>query len=584
MHSGRAMKVWCLPILLAVPRLASAGEAPVTVASEPSSYEKETLRVAVARLGAAIDNAPAGKTIEAIEIVSIDPIEERDPLPTALNAVHATTRRYVLAREVLVHSGEVWRQALVDETARNLRRLPQLSVVLVTALVGSAPDRVRLLVVTKDVWSLFVDFDFAVSAGGLERLVLKPREINVAGTQTTAFARFVLEPATWALGAGFIVPRFEGRRLALSGDLNAILNRSSGSLEGTHGTLAVTRPLFSTQTSWAWLTGVTWRDEIARRYTNARVAEVIPGVPWMYRLQQFSQQAAATKSFGWRFKRDVTFGAEITHRAYRAFDDALTPFLPRGERRVGPYAEVREYSTDFLRVIDLDTLGLQEDVILGHEVSLRVYPVTTALGSSRTFLGVRAGAQYTLPLGDGYVRASVVSITESERSRLADASLEASLRIASPRFRIGRLIFDATVLDRYRNHLRTFSLLGGEGRLRGYPTRALMGSDLVAMNLELRTRSFDLASVQTGGVLFYDLGDAFEGFSNLRPKHAIGAGLRFVLPQIDRSVIRFDVAFPMTAGVGAVSTFVSFEHAFTARNIAPPAASTSPLIGGALGY
>jgi len=83
------------------------------------------------------------------------------------------------------------------------------------------------------------------------------------------------------------------------------------------------------------------------------------------------------------------------------------------DTRVGPFAQWRSYTTNFLRVLDFETLALQEDYRLGHDVWVRVYPVAAALGSSRTFFGTYAAAQYTLRIGrDGLARAGLESTTE----------------------------------------------------------------------------------------------------------------------------------------------------------------------------
>lgn len=557
-------------------RSAAAEEAPITVGGGESRYERTILAEAVESVGGQLETSPEGKTIEEVVIVTLDPIEPRDPLPAALNAAHVRSQRYVIAREVLVQRGEPYRQALVDETARNLRRLPQLSVVLCVPLRGSRADRVRLLVVTKDVWSLFVDFEFTVTNGGLEKLILKPRETNVAGRHLTAYARFQWEPATYALGGGYIVPRLDGQRLALAVDGNVIVNRETQQPEGSYGTFSATRPLFSTHAEWGWLTGVSYRDEVFRRYTNAAVAK-IGDVPWQYHARAFSQQLALTRSWGWRSKHDVTAGFELTHREYSSAHAVVAAVMPTGERRVGPYAQWHAYSSDFLRTHDLETLGLQEDVRLGHELWVQAYPVLADLGSSRTFLGVRAAAQYTLPLGDGLTRASVTSMTEAERARLSDASIEARLRVVTPRIGVGRLVFDGMLLNRYRNHLGALSFVGGEGRLRGYPTRALAGSDVLAFNTEYRSRPFELASMQLGVGLFYDVADAFDGASTLHPHHAVGAGLRAVLPQLDRSVLRVDLALPLAGG--SPSLFIGFNHAFPLASVGPEPPSPNPTIG-----
>src|SRR5262249_2062677 len=154
--------------------------------------------------------------------------------------------------------------------------------------------------------------------------------------------------------------------------------------------------------------------------------------------------------------------------------------------------------TTFMRVLDLETLALQEDVRLGHDVWLKIYPITHALGSSRTFLGTYAAAQYTVPLGDGLARLGVETVNEAESARLADASVNVHLRIVTPRLGFGRFVFDSDVINRYRNYLNQRSYLGGDSRLRGYPTAFLVGKDVVSSNFEYRSRPIQILSCQVG--------------------------------------------------------------------------------------
>ena len=112
------------------------------------------------------------------------------------------------------------------------------------------------------------------------------------------------------------------------------------------------------------------------------------------------------------------------------------------------------------------------------------------------------------------------------------------------------------------------------------------------MNLEYRSRPIELASVHLGAAAFYDVGDAFDGFDNLHPKHAVGVGLRALFPQIDRVVLRLDVGFPIVSGalppgVSPASFFLAFHQAFALDGIGGPvvsgATSATPAVGGALG-
>jgi hypothetical protein len=569
--------------LLVCAARATAQETPISATFAYSPYELDAVGAAEAALGTRMDPAPEGKTIERIDTVRLDPIEERDPLPRVLDAVHTTTKEDVLLHEVLAKPGERWSTFAADETARNLRTISQLSLVLVVPMRGSAPDRVRLVVITKDVWSLYPDFDLAVTPGGLENLLLEPKETNLAGRQQTLLGRLVLQPRSWSVGAGYVAPRLAGRWLVFTADGNVIVNRASGAPEGSFGTASIARPLYSTHTEWAWSAGVTWRDEVYRRYTNAQVATFEGDLPWEWRARKIDEQASATRSFGWARKLDVTIGADASREAYRvpdasAYDTALVgrftaAAVPTGETRIGPFAQLRAYTTDFVRILDFETLGLQEDYRLGHDVVVRAYPVLAALGSSRDLFGVRAAAAYTVPLGDGLARAWVDMTTEAETKRISDASVAGELRVVSPRTGLGRVVFSATATNRFRNYLNRTSTVGGDDRLRGYPTRYFVGKDVAATNLEFRTRPVELASCQFGGAAFYDVAGAFDGFDHVQAGHTVGVGLRAVFPQIERVVLRADVGFPIGAlppGVAPASFFLTFGQAFRMAGIPAP--------------
>ncbi len=555
----------------------TASAEPTSLTGTYSAYEEGAIRAAEARLGRRRDPSPEGKTIERIDFVRLDPIEPRDPLPVALDVLHSTSREHVVRRNLLVAEGQPWRGVLVDESARNLRKLRQLSVVVCVPVTGSTPDRVQLLVITKDVWSLYVDFDLAMTSGGLESLTLEPKETNIAGLHHAALARFVLEPRTMTLGATYEIPRVEGRWLSVAVDANAVVNRDDGAIEGGYGSAKVQRPLFSSRTDWAWSTGTTFANRVRRRYVNAEVASFTPPdggtpIPWSWRERSVVQNGKLTRSFGWAAKNDLSFGFSASHTQYMVDSPAAAASafraaaVPIGEDRVGPFVEWHAYRSDFLRTYDLAGLALQEDHRLGHDVQVRLYPVVGALGSTHDVLGAYAGASYGVALGDGLARGAVETTIEVQDREVRDGSVKGSFTIATPRFAHGRLLFAATALNRFANYLNAQSFLGGESLLRGYPTRYAVGKDLVTSNVEYRTASVDLAAVQVGAAAFYDVGDAFSGFDRIRPKQSVGGGLRIVFPQIDRSVLRLDVGVPLTDGprpadVPPVSLFLAFHQA-----------------------
>jgi hypothetical protein len=564
-----------------------------------SPYELATIEQELTAVGGAIERAPEGKIIERVILRPLDVLEERDPLPgfaiDVLNAFHATSRPYTIKRELLSNVGQPYHQVTVDETARNLRSIRQFSVVLCVPLVGSRPDRVRLLVITKDIWSLRLNSDFRIAGGGLESLVLAPSEENLFGTHHSVSLRFSLDPASYSLGTTYRVPRIADSRLEAAVSNSITINRASGELEGGSFAFAYGQPLWSTRTDWSWITSVSWQGQISRRFVGGEVAtfdspltEDDDAIPFQYRSDITSGAWSVTRSFGWLDKNDLSAGAEIRRAEYRLDADASSfapgaladfsgRFLPVSDTRIYPFFRWSAYSNRFVSLVDFNTLGLVEDYRLGHDLYVKAYPVLRELGSTRSFAGLGAGASYTAPFGDGLVRAFAESLTEAEPERLADASVTVGFRAVTPRFGIGRLVLDAVLQDRYRNHLNRRSSIGGDTRLRGYPSGAFLGESALAYNVELRTRPIELWTVQLGGVAFFDAGTAWDEGEPVDIRQGVGLGLRLLFPQLDRTVMRIDWGVPLQLepSLGIDSHLpgefvVTFKQAFGMPSIAPP--------------
>jgi hypothetical protein len=599
-------------VSLAIPALAAAQLVP-SLATPPASspetrkfqyspYEQATIAGALASLGAARDEEPEGKVVESIRTVRLEVIEERDPAPRFLNVFHAISRAHVVEREVLLHPGDVYRQTLADETQRKLASISQLSLVLVVAAAGATPEKVQVVVITKDVWSLRLNWNIALTSAGLEGLSVNPSETNLLGTQQTVGLQFNWLPRSYSLGAEYSIPRVLGSHVTAFANAGLTFNSDTGAREGSYGDVELTYPLWSSRTEWSWGAGVSWLTEVTRRYSGGRVASFVldpqtacgqPSplcVPDAYLTDVTDAGAFVTRSFGWARKLDLSLGFDWRRSRFRlpdlsAFDpDTVRAYqssrVPLGDDRVGPYLLVRTYPTSFLRVLDLETLALQEDYRLGLQGYLRVYPILRSLGSTRDVVGASAGASHTVSVHDGLVRAGLEAIVEAEPGsrEVTDGSIQATLRAASPRTTLGRLVLDAALLDRYANHLNHLTFLGGDGRLRGYPSQILVGSSVLTVNAEYRSRPWQLfQSVQVGGVLFYDAGDAFFGWRQLDLQHAVGLGVRILFPQLDRLVFRADVGFPLVrssipGGASPVSFYVTFGQAFSLYEIRPATA------------
>ncbi len=572
-------------------------------AEEPkpySPYERETIVGAARAHRAEVEPNPRGKIVEAVIIHPLDVFEDRDPLPgffeDFLNFFHVTTRPFVVEREVLQKVGAAWDQELVDETARNLRAIRQLSLVLCVPLKGSDAEHVRLLVVTKDIWSLRLNSDFRFANGQLEYLLLAPTEENLFGLHHSGGVRFSYEPDVYKLGLSYRVPRVGTSWIEAAVQTNVFLNKDTGAFEGTSGAFGYGQPLYSTQAEWAYVANLAWLTEITRFFQGTTPlvfdADATPAedaIPYRYSTEEIAGRYAVTRSFGSAVKHDLSFGAEASRSVYRTIATrgasrvALREFerslVPVSDTRVYPFVGYATYSTEFKSYIDANTLGLQEDYRLGHDAYVKAYPVFEAIGSSRTYVGGAAGASYTVAFGDGLGRAYAEGVVEAAPERVYDASLLAGVRLISPRLGIGRLDVDGFVLERFENYLNERSALGGESRLRGYPSGAYRGENVLAYNLELRSAPIEAWTIQVGGVAFYDAGVARDEEDAVDLRQSLGVGARVVFPQLDRSVLRFDWAVPTATDpdVGVTTIFpgqftATFKQAFPMPSITTPTA------------
>ncbi len=553
-----------------------------------SPYEKESLRLALEEVDGHVDSAPSGKWVEGTVVVSMDVVQDRDPAPNFLNWFHATSRSDVIEDEVLLRRGQRYDQALVDESERNLRAREQLSVVLIVPIEGSAKDRVKLLVVTKDVWSLRVNYEPIFVNNKLEYIALQPSEENLFGRHKILNANVTVSRATYSLGLGFTDPRVGGSRLQAAGQASLIFNCRTNDVEGSTGAFSYGKPLYSTQTKWSWVAAATWAEGIVRPAgtlgqsvcSDDRALPIdfaatprVESIPYQFHQDAIQSQISATRSFGLAMKNDISFGLEASRAIYEPPDLSGQPLLvqrefasllPVSDRRLDPFVQLHAYENRFIRVLDLETLGLQEDYRLGHDVWVRAYPAAQSLGSTRNQLGVYSAAGYTIPVWDGLARAYATSSIQISRPDQSDAAVSVGTRLVTPRLPFGRVVFDGFILDRYENYLNPLQSLGGTTRLRGYRASAFVGPDLVIGNIEIRSRPVQILTVQVGAAAFFDFGDAFRQFSQMSLKRGIGGGLRFAFPQIQRSVLRVDFGIPLDPRVAGAerSLVVEFEQAF----------------------
>lgn len=423
-------------LLTAAAALAQEPAPPRAEAPAPPSYEEELIGRALAATGLEREPQPAGKLLERIEIVREEVIGSGDPWPSLLNALHVTTRDPVVRQELLVAPGEPWDQARVEESARNLRQLSILALVRTVACKGSAPGRVVLLVVTRDLWSIRLNSAFTVVGQVAQVLDLYPAETNLLGwgksialhlraQQVDLGALAVRDKA--ALGALWVDPRLLGSRVALTASLDLLLAgvlpcagrradgstwcspRRPGELDGFTAQLHLSRPLWSLAAEWAFSLGGSANVRQVRRFvTNAAASPAGPQglsidvltfddasvpaeqrvyLPRVYDVSELAALATAVRSLGRETKHDLTVGVGGYRLRYTVpgsfpFDAALVAryaaeAVPRSEDTLYALAGWRTRGTRYASLHDLQAFALTEDYLLGPDVGLTLRAAAT---------------------------------------------------------------------------------------------------------------------------------------------------------------------------------------------------------------
>lgn len=543
-----------------------------------SPYEEAALREAERALGAFRDEAPERKTIEEVVIRRLEPVERRDPVPTALNALHFESRASTISRELQVQPGTAFNQAQCDESARRLRALPQLSLVVCVALRGSRAGRVKVLILTKDIWSLFLDPDFNFDGGNLQ---LEPKESNLLGLHHAVFLRYKRDPYSSSWGGNYTIPRFDGQFVSLTADANVLVNQASGASEGSFGAFQARGVARSNRDPWSWFTDLNWFEGYKRTdRLEPRLAE--DGSLMQARHSELSGTAALTRSFGWRYKSDFTLALVGTKSgdwsegsADTDFDEALT--VP--QRRVGPVVEGHFYTSDFLRTYEVETLGLQEDFRLGHDLLLKLAPAVHWPAPSRStseqrqlLLGTSLTAQETLAFGDGFARAGAQGAVDVAHDGVRAPFVKSWLHLVTPRLGFGRLVAASEVtLSLDDSATRDVVNYSNVNRLRGYAAGQMSGRRIAVANVEYRTPALQLWTEQLGAVLFYDVGAKPGAAPELEVLDAVGIGLRIVTPLLERAGLRVDFALPLRRDTGREFAWfqLAFGQAFGIPDVAP---------------
>ncbi len=478
------------------------------------------------------------------------------------NALHTTTRPYILEDELLLDEGDEVDSVSVLEMERNLRKTGLFSYVVVsTKNVGA--DSADLTIYTQDRWSLRPAILFS-TGGGITNVGGKLEEINLMGTATQAMVYGLYRTENNIGWEG--MARLTQRRLFRT-ELNGAISIRANKIR-TDQQLSVIKPYRTMSIPWAF--GVVAGNSFGSDFTY------INQKPTLLPFHERNVQGWISQASGEVDRLFVSTGLKISSvsrtnpLSRQAFDNTGQVLIAFSSLR-------QKYTTtQFLNGFEI------EDVMQGAWGNATMGRIFSLGKGGETMWYVSGTAQQSGYISNKtYLYGSINGATGFGDRVAKYTHLELN---GTGHYRAsGNILLTARIRNQtswnwnaYRQLVADF-----ESGLRGYQANGLAGDNRFIGNAELRWfPHWRLWVFGISSVAFYDVGSVWNqgvALDKTRFHHAVGLGLRLhnLKAAGEDAVYRFDVAYnfderKVTGLIFAVSQMFS---AFGNHKYLPPEVS-----------
>jgi outer membrane protein assembly factor BamA len=466
---------------------------------------------------------------------------ERTDLFRLANRLHTPTRPEVLRAQLLFNAGDILQQRLLDESARNLRKLtflrePQFSL----RCYRKEANSVEVVLTTRDVWTLSPIAEFSRKGGAnVSKFGIEDSNFLGYGKTLEFVVRSDRNRNTSSL-------RYRDPNLAYSRQqLDVLLAKNS---DGHAVNLAIESPFYALDTRRQWLLAA---GDVDAEQTRSVFGEEVD------RYRQQSQRAelglglSAGLQAGWAQR--YFFGVRYERERFNALPLVSTLATPENRTFAYPFFRVEGIEDDFSTTFNQDQIGRTEDQAFGMQYQLEIGLAADALGSDRNQALLRA------ELADG-VRMTPQQLLFWDvqgRTRVGNGGSEDNLLAASTRYffrQSDQASFYVALSGDFGRKLDADKelVLGGENGLRAYPFEYQRGSKRAVFTVEQRyfTDWKPFRLFQVGAAAFVDVGrvwgDSSVPESQLGTLKNVGIGLRLGSTRAARANnLHIDLAYPL---------------------------------------
>lgn len=508
--------------------------------------------------GAEVSPDPAGDSPPIIDSIDIRPgnvFDLSDPAQNNIlfrlaNSTHIVTRKSVIRRELLVREGDVYDSALVNESLRNLRRLPYLLFVNIHMKTGPRGEHI-MVVETTDKWTAYPRLSY-MRSGGRNDIRLGLKESNFLGYGIEMAHRYYILDRD----RNYYEAEFSDDRV-MNYDYSVYLLYSDNPVTGQAAAI-LGKPFYSLDQKW----GGQFTYSHLRRRLDFYIAQYLSAQE-RYDRDNFLLQLSY-RTGGNTVKYHFTPAYEYTRlrsRGRNIYVAGVDTLLPKpAQDTLSHYFEFtfRVQQMNYAVFRRINRFYKPEDINLGMDARATVGAAYTPGFRKALYQYTAVWPQYTFALGPNLCIAGIRGDQWFSAGKKIRRDINGYF-IYYGQYHVRNTLAIRASYNSVRLRNKSYTLyLDEDYGIRGYPVYSFNGEDRLLFTIEDRYYSdIEILTVGLGAAAFVDIGNiwARDGSPTLREtRYSFGVGLRFgVSRSTNAEVVRFDLAYAPERGKWEIS-------------------------------
>ncbi|MFN3713981.1 MAG: BamA/TamA family outer membrane protein [Alcanivoracaceae bacterium] len=478
-------------------------------------------------------------TVVVLPVFNPDDPKESNWLYRTANFLHIDTRRGTVRRQLTIHDGDTLDPFQIEESERLLRQKNYFADAMIVP-EQVCEDRIDLLVVVRDVWTL-TPIAAVTREGGENTSDIGFNYDNVLGTGHQLSVAWSSDPERDSVAVAWQATDLFGDHVTLRA---AYIDSSDGDVRLVN----LVRPFYELDSRWT--AGATWWRE--DRLEEIRLRDVLLN---RYGHEIDFDQAFAGWSAGVRDGRVWRWRVGVTDQSDRFYATDLGSVAPEDQRLLYPWLGWESLSDQFWRASNISFSHRQEDIPLGLRLAMTAGVADTRFNSTEDAVLYSVQVSFSRRGGDHHLLQ--LGTSSSGRWRQHDEQLVSTFVAAEARH-----FYFISRRDRWFSQLRVEGATGiredeqftsgGSDALRGYPLYMQRGDRRWLGSIERRhfTDWHPFRLLRIGGAVYVDAGRTWDSGDAIVQSGAtlanIGAGLRISSSKfrVDR-VLHLDYAVPL---------------------------------------